>query len=187
MVKRVPNRRDRRSQENGGPKNKRARRSTSDQEEDSNSEEEEREEVLLNEKNKKTNSEVEAAPTVKQEREISEQVDENKPEDTENGTGLTNGVKVEEDDEQNKERCCINGEVKEETVELEQSGTKPYTESPKPYIELPTQSSVQTEQVSVAMTTTESNGGVEQKPNIQSESSQPAAEVPPPQPAKRMC
>lgn len=187
MVKRVPNRRDRRPQENGGPKNKQARRSTSDQEEDSNSEDEEREEMMHNEKNKKTNGEVEAAPTVKQEKEIPEQSDENKPRDAENRTALSNGVKVEEDDEQNKEKCLINGEVKEEMVEVEQSGTKPYTESPKPYIELPTQSSVQTEQVSVTMTTTESNGGVEQKPNIQSESPQPAAEVPPPQPVKRMC
>lgn len=187
MVRRVPNRRDRRPQENGGPKNKRARRSTSDQEEDSNSEDEEREEAMLNEKNKKTNGEVEAAPTVKQEEEIPEQADQNKPRDAENRTGLTNGVKVEEDDEQNKERCLINGEIKKETVELEQSGTKPYTESPKPYIELPAQSSAQTEQVSVTMTTTESNGDVEQKPKVQSESSQPAVDVPPPQPVKRMC
>ncbi|XP_045932339.1 PHD finger protein 20 isoform X2 [Micropterus dolomieu] len=184
MVRRVPNRRDRRPQENGGPKNKRARRSTSDQEEDSNSEDEEREEGMVNEKNKKTNGEVEAAPSIKQEEEISEQADQNKPRDVEKGTGLTNGVKVEEDDEQNEERSHLNGEVKKEEVDSERSGTKPYTELPKPYTELPTQTSAPTEQVSVTMTTTESNGDVEQKPNVQSESSQPVADVPPPQPVK---
>ncbi|KAE8298028.1 Rho GTPase-activating protein 39 [Larimichthys crocea] len=184
MVRRVPNRRDRRPQENGGPKNKRARRSTSDQEEDSNSEDEERQEAMVNEKNKKTNGEVEAAPTIKKEEEISEQVDPNKPRDTEKGTGLTNGVKVEEDDEQSQERCHVNGEIKKEEVELEQSGIKPYKDSPKPYTELPTQTPAQMEQVSVTMTTTESNRDVEQKPNVQSESSQPAADVPPPQPVK---
>lgn len=187
MVRRVPNRRDRRPQENGGPKNKRARRSTSDQEEDSNSEDEERQEAMVNEKNKKTNGEVEAAPTIKKEEEISEQVDPNKPRDTEKGTGLTNGVKVEEDDEQSQERCHVNGEIKKEEVELEQSGIKPYKDSPKPYTELPTQTPAQMEQVSVTMTTTESNRDVEQKPNVQSESSQPAADVPPPQPVKRKC
>lgn len=184
MVRRVPNRRDRRPQENGGPKNKRARRSTSDQEEDSNSEDEEREEGMVNEKNKKTNGEVEAAPSIKQEEEISEQADQNKPRDVEKGTGLTNGVKVEEDDEQNEERSHLNGEVKKEEVDSERSGTKPYTELPKPYTELPTQTSAPTEQVSVTMTTTESNGDAEQKPNVQSESSQPVADVPPPQPVK---
>ncbi|XP_030275908.1 PHD finger protein 20 isoform X2 [Sparus aurata] len=184
MVRRCPNRRDRRPQENGGPKNKRARRSTSDQEEDSNSEDEEREETMVNEKNKKINGEVEAAATVKQEEEISEQADQNKHRDAEKGAGLTNGVKVEEDGEQNEERCHVNGDVKKEEEELEQSETKPYTESPKPYTELPAQTSAQTEQVSVTMTTTESNGDVEQKPNVQSESPQPAADVPPPQPVK---
>nr|XP_046240604.1 PHD finger protein 20 isoform X2 [Scatophagus argus] len=184
MVRRAPNRRDRRSQENGGPKNKRARRSTSDQEEDSNSEDEEREETMVIEKNKKTNGEVDAVPSIKQEEEVSEQADQSKPRDEEKGTSLTNGVKVEEDAEHNKERCHINGEVKKEEVQLEESGTKPYTESPKPYAELPAQTSAQMEQVSVTMTTTESNGDVEQKPNVQSESSQPAADVPPPQPVK---
>lgn len=183
MVRRTPNRRERRPQENGGPKNKRARRSTSDQEEDSNSEDEEREEGMVNEKNKKTNGEEEAAPTIKQEEEISEQADQKKPRDTDKGTGLLNGVKVEDNDEQKDERCHVNGEVKKEEVETEQSETKPYTESPKPYTDMPNQ----TAQVSVTMTTTESNGDVEQKPNIQSESSQPAADVPPPQPVKRKC
>ncbi|XP_069012584.1 PHD finger protein 20 isoform X6 [Embiotoca jacksoni] len=181
MVRRAPNRRDRRPQENGAPKNKRARRSTSDQEEDSNTEDEEREEGMAN---KKTNGELEAAPTIKQEEDITEEADQNKPRDAEKGTGLTNGVKVEEGDEQNEETCYVNGEVKKEEVETEQSGIKPYTESPKPYTELPTQMSAQTEQVSVTMTTTESNGDVEQKPNVQSESSEPAADVPPPQPVK---
>ncbi|XP_028431299.1 PHD finger protein 20 isoform X1 [Perca flavescens] len=189
MVRRAPSRRDRRPQENGGPKNKRARRSTSDQEEDSNSEDDEREEGMVSEKNKKTISEVEAAPTIKQEEEMSEQADQDKPRDVEKGMGLTNGVKVEEDYEQNEERCHVNGEVKKEEVkkeevETEGSESKPYTESPKPYTEFPTQTSAQMEQVPVAITTTESNGDVEQKPNIQSESSQPAAEVPPPQPVK---
>ncbi|XP_029358551.1 PHD finger protein 20 isoform X2 [Echeneis naucrates] len=179
MVRGLQNRRERRPRENGGPKNKRARRSTSDQEEDSNSEDEEREERMVNEKNKKANGEVEAAPTVKQEEETSEQVHQNKSRDTEKGTELTNGVKVEEDD-----RCHINGEVKEEQVETEQSGTKPYAEPPKPCTELPTQTSAQTEQVSVTMTTTESSQDVEQKPNFQSESSQPVTDIPPPQPVK---
>ncbi|XP_054473275.1 PHD finger protein 20 isoform X3 [Anoplopoma fimbria] len=184
MVRRAPNRRDRRPQENGGPKNKRARRSTSDQEEDSNSEEEEREEEMVNQKNKKTNGEVEAAPTIKQEEEISERADQDKPGDVEKGTGLTNGVKVEEDDELNEERCHVNGEVKKEEEETEQIGTKPYTASSKPYTELPTQTSAKMEQVPVTMTTTETNGVVEQKLNVQSGSTQPAAEVPPPQPVK---
>ncbi|XP_056255223.1 PHD finger protein 20 isoform X1 [Seriola aureovittata] len=183
MVRGLPNRRDRRTRENGGPKNKRARRSTSDQE-DSNSEDEELEEGMVNEKNKKTNGELEAAPTIEQEEEISEQTDQNKSRDAEKGTGLTNGVKLEEDDKQNDDSCHVNGEVKEEQVETEESGTKPYTESPKPYTELPTQPSAQTEQVSVTMTTTESSDDMEQKANVQSESSQPAADVPPPQPVK---
>ncbi|XP_078103974.1 PHD finger protein 20 isoform X2 [Sander vitreus] len=189
MVRRAPSRRDRRPQENGGPKNKRARRSTSDQEEDSNSEDDEREEGMVNEKNKKTIGEVEAAPTVKQEEEMSEQADQDKPRDVEKGMGLTNGVKVEEDYAQNEERCHVNGEVKKEEVETEGSESKPYTELPKPYPEFPTQTSAQMEQVPVTITTTtttttESNGDVEQKPNVQSESAQPAADVPPPQPVK---
>lgn len=187
MVRKVPNRRDRRPQENGGPKNKRARRSTSDQEDDSNSEDEEREELMVSESNKKTNGEVEALPVIKQEEEVLEQANENRSKDAEKGTGLSNGVKTEEGDEQKEERCHINGDVKKEEVELEQSGTKPYTESPKPLTELPAQTSAQTEQVSVTMTTTESNGNVEQKPNVQSENSQPPTDVPPPQPVKRKC
>uniref|UniRef100_A0A3Q3IR48 C2H2-type domain-containing protein n=1 Tax=Monopterus albus TaxID=43700 RepID=A0A3Q3IR48_MONAL len=180
MVRRVPNRRDRRSQENGSPKNKRARRSTSGQEEDSNSEDEEREEGMVNGKNRKTNGD----PTIKQEEEISEQTDQNKPMDAEKGAGLANGVKVELDSKHNDDMCHVNGEVKQEEVETEQSETKPYTESPKPYTELPTQTSSQLEQVAVTMTTTGSSGDVEQKPNIQSEGSHPAADVPPPQPVK---
>ncbi|XP_029989611.1 PHD finger protein 20 isoform X2 [Sphaeramia orbicularis] len=179
MVRRVPNRRDRRPQENGGPKNKRARRSTSDQEEDS-SEDEEREEQRVIEKNKKTNGEMEASTTIRQEEETSEKSDHNKPRDAGKDTGLTNGVKVEENDEA---ICHINGEVKKEEVDTEESGTKPYTESPKPYTES-SQTSAKTEQVSISMTTTESCGDVEKKPNIQSESSQPAADAPPPPPVK---
>ncbi|XP_063330759.1 PHD finger protein 20 isoform X2 [Pelmatolapia mariae] len=184
MVRRAPNRRDRRSQENGGPKNKRARRSTSDQEEDSNSEDEEHEQGMVNDKNKKTNGELEAVPTVKKEEEIPEKADQIKPRDVEKGTGFSNGMRVEEDEKEGGETCRVNGEVKKEEVEMEQTGAKPYTESLKPYTELPTQMSSQTEQVSVTMTTTESSGNVEQKPNVQSESAQAAVDVPPPQPVK---
>ncbi|XP_056293780.1 PHD finger protein 20-like isoform X2 [Pseudoliparis swirei] len=189
MVRRAPNRRDRRPQENGGPKSKRARRSTSDREEDSNSEAEERVEGMM--KNKKTN--FEAAPTIKQEEDTSEISDPNKPADAEKGTGLTNGVKAEEEGggggERNEERCRVNGEVKKEEAETEteQSGTKPYAAeaaAPKPYPELPTQTPAQIEQVPVAMTTAASNGDAEPKPNVQSESAAPVADVPPPQPVK---
>lgn len=192
MVRRAPNRRDRRPQENGGPKSKRARRSTSDREEDSNSEAEERVEGMM--KNKKTN--FEAAPTIKQEEDTSEISDPNKPADAEKGTGLTNGVKAEEEGggggERNEERCRVNGEVKKEEAETEteQSGTKPYAAeaaAPKPYPELPTQTPAQIEQVPVAMTTAASNGDAEPKPNVQSESTAPVADVPPPQPVKRKC
>ncbi|XP_053289067.1 PHD finger protein 20 isoform X1 [Pleuronectes platessa] len=184
MVRRAPNRRDRRPQENGGPKNKRARRSTSDQEEDSNSEDEDHEEGMSNEKSKKTDGEIEAAPTIKQEEDLSEQGDQSM--DAEKATGLPNGVKVkeEEDDKPNVDQCRVNGDLKEEPLETEWKGTKPYTESPKPYTELPTQTSAKTEEGSVPMTTTESNGDEEKKPNIQSESSQPIVDVPPPQPVK---
>ncbi|XP_060925609.1 PHD finger protein 20 isoform X1 [Limanda limanda] len=184
MVRRAPNRRDRRPQENGGPKNKRARRSTSDQEEDSNSEDEDHEEGMSNEKSKKTNGEIEAAPTIKQEEDLSEQGDQSM--DADKATGLPNGVKVkeEEDDKPNVDQCRVNGDLKEEPLETEWRGTKPYTESPKPYTELPTQTSAKTEEGSVTMTTTESNGDEEKKPNIQSESSQPIVDVPPPQPVK---
>ncbi|XP_078139715.1 PHD finger protein 20 isoform X2 [Centroberyx gerrardi] len=191
MVRKVQNGRDRRPQENGGPKNKRARRSTSDQEEDSNSEDEEDEaweEGTVDEKSKKTDGEVEAAkvgaPVIKREEEASQQACQNKPRDGEKETGLTNGVKEEEEKGQKEDSCHLNREVKKEEVETELNGTKPYTEVPKPYTELPSQTSAQTEQVSVTMTTTESNGDVEQKPNGQSDSSQPAGEVPPAQPVK---
>lgn len=175
MVRRGPNRRDRRSQENGGPKNKRARRRTSDQEEETYSEDEECEEVMLGDKNKKANGEVHAPLTVKQE----EETVQNKPTGTENGIEFPNGVKMEGDDEQNKKRYPMNGDVKKELVS-DASGTKPYSDSFKP-AELP----MHKEQVSVSMTTTDSSGEVEQKPNIQSESSRPAEDVPPPQPVKR--
>lgn len=187
MVRRAPSRRDKKHLENGVPKKKRARRSTSDQEEGSNSEEEEKEETMPLEKTKKINGQVEATCTIKQEEEMSEQVGQNKPRPAEKGTALTNGLKVEENEEQNEGRCRVNGEVKKEEVDLKPSGTKPYTESPKPYTEVSAQTSAQTEQVPVTMTTTGSSGGVEQKASVQSESSQPAAEVPPPKPVKREC
>lgn len=184
MVRRAPNRRDRRPQENGGPKNKRARRSISDQEEDSNSEDEEREQGMVNDKNKKANGELEAAPTIKKEEETSEKADHTKPREAEKGTGFANGARVDEGERERGEVCHVNGEVKKEEVEMEQTGTKPYAESPEPYAELPAQTSSLTEQVSVTMTTAESSGDVEQKPNVQSEAAQPAADVPPPQPVK---
>ncbi|XP_037534580.1 PHD finger protein 20 isoform X2 [Nematolebias whitei] len=180
MVKRIPNRRDRRPHENGGPKTKRARRSTSDQEEDSNSEDEEHEEDMMNGKSQKTNGVLEAGHVVKQEEDLSD-AEQNNP-DAENRTGLTNGVKVEKD-EQNEDTCHVNGDVKIEEVESEQSVVKPFAESPNPYTEMQSQALVQTEQDSVATTTTEFNGD-EQKPCVQSESTQPAADVPPPQPVK---
>ncbi|XP_041836517.1 PHD finger protein 20 [Melanotaenia boesemani] len=183
MVRRVQSRRDRRPQENGGPKNKRARRSTSDQEEDSNSEDEAREEGTVNEKNKKMNGELKAAHAVKQEKDVSDQADQNKSRDAEKGTELTNGVRFEKDIEQNEGTCHVNGDVKKEVVDAEQCGIKPYTESSKPYTEMPRQTS-QTDQASVAMTTTEPKGDGEEKANVQSENAQPAAEVPPPQPVK---
>lgn len=68
MVRRGPNRRDRRSHENGAPKIKRARRSTSDQEEDSSEDDEQEDEM-------KTNGEIESSPR----------------------HGLTNGLKMEGD------------------------------------------------------------------------------------------
>lgn len=178
MVRRIPNRRNGRPQENGGPKNKRARRSTSDQEEDSNSEDEEREATVISEKNKKMNGDMEALANVKQEEDLSEQ---NKPRDAENRTALTNGVKVEKDGEHHEDRCHVSGEVKKEAVELEESETKPYPHPAKPCTEPPAELSVQAEQVA------ESNGEMDQKPNVQSGSSQPAVDVPPPQPVKRTC
>ncbi|XP_055364659.1 PHD finger protein 20 isoform X2 [Betta splendens] len=182
MVRRAPNRRDRRPQENGGPKNKRARRSTSDQEDESNSEDEEREERMINEKNKKTNGEVVTAPTIKQEEKLLEQTEQKKPRDGEKVLGLTNGVRLEENNMQHDDRCNVNGEVKEEMTT--ESETKPYSEAPRPYIEMTPHTSGQTEQVSVCMTTTDSNGDVEQKPSVQSENSQLAVDIPPPQPVK---
>ncbi|MEQ2307456.1 hypothetical protein AMECASPLE_018380, partial [Ameca splendens] len=183
-MRRAPNRRDRRPQENGCPKNKRARRSTSDQEEDSNSEDEDQEEVVVNDKNPKLNGVPEAEHTTKQEKETSDQTDQNNPMDAEKGAGLTNGVKVEQEDEEMEGKCHVNGDVKKEEEESEQIVTKPYTESPKPYADMQSESSAQTEQDSVTTTTAVSSGDVEQKSNVQSESVQPPADVPPPQPVK---
>ncbi|KAM4612719.1 PHD finger protein 20 isoform 2-T2 [Polymixia lowei] len=198
IIRKVQNGRDRRPQENGGPKNKRARRSTSDQEEDSEEEEEDDdddeeeeeedednedeawEEGAADEKNKK-DCEAEAAklgaPAVKLEEDVSRQAGQNKLRDGEKETGLTNGVKVEEEKEQKEEVCHLNGEIKKEEMETELNGSKPYTE-------VPNQTSAQAEQVSVTMTTAESNGDVEQKPNSQSDNSTPEGEVPPAPPVK---
>lgn len=181
VVRKVQTRRERKPQENGGPKSKRARRSTSDQEY-SNSEDEDQEEGMVNEKKKKTNGELEAVKNIKQD--ISDQEDQNQPRDAENGTGLTNGVMVEKADEKNEGMCHLNGEVKKEEVETEQIGVKPYRESSKPYKEMSAQSSLQTEQVTVTTTASESKVDEEQKPNVQPETVQPA-DVPPSQPVKR--
>lgn len=175
MVRRIANRRNGRPQENGGPKNKRARRSTSDQEEESNSEDEEREATVMTDKNKKMKGEMQAVAPVKQEKDFSEQT---KPGDGEIRTGLTNGVKVENDGELSEDRCQVGGGVKKEALELEQSETKPY---PAKLCESPAEVPAQTEQVA------ESNGEVDQKPSVQSGGSQPAAAVAPPQSVKRMC
>lgn len=174
-MRRIANRRNGRPQENGGPKNKRARRSTSDQEEESNSEDEEREATLMTDKNKKMNGEMQAVAAVKQEKDFSEQT---KPGDGETRTGLTNGVKVESDGELDEDRCQVGGGVKKEALEFEQSETKPYSAKP---CGSPAEVPAQTEQVA------ESNGEVDQKPRVQSGSSQPAAAVAPPQSVKRMC
>lgn len=178
MVRRVPNRRDRRPQENGGPKNKRARRSTSDQEDESNSEDEEREEVVMNEQNKQANGKLESAPTVKQEEDLPEEVDPSKSRDTEKGVGLTNGVTVKVEEEHTNERCHSNGDVTKEAVDV-QTATKPYSESTKPYAETPSQ----TGQGSATTSATDAD----HKPAVQSESTQPAVDAPPPQPVKRKC
>ncbi|KAI4827181.1 hypothetical protein KUCAC02_030598 [Chaenocephalus aceratus] len=164
MVRRAPNRR--RPQENGGPKNKRARRSTSDREEDSNSEQDEREQGMVNEKNKKTNGELNAAPAIKQEEEVT---DLNTPRDLGKGAGLTNGVKEEKADEQSKEKCLLNGEVR-----AGRDGNKAIYRV------------AQAIRGGVTHSTdgAESKGGVDQKPSIQSEGSEPAADVPPPVPVK---
>lgn len=172
MVRRITNRRNGRPQENGGPKNKRARRSTSDQEEDSNSEDEEREATVLSEKSKKMNGEMQVVATVKQEEDLLEQ---NNPGDGEIRTGLANGDKLERGGELNEDRCRGGAGVKKEALGLQQSETKPYPAKPC------TESPAQTEQVA------ESNQEVDQKPCVQSASSQPAANVAPPQPVKRTC
>lgn len=182
-MRRAPNRRDRRPQANGCPKNKRARRSTSDQEEDSNSEDEEQDEGAVNDKNPKLNGIAEAEKsTTNQENETS---DQDNLMDVDKGTELTNGVKVEKEDEETEGKCHVNGDVKKEEEESEQSVTKPYTEPPKPYAEMQSESPAQTEQDAVTTTTAEPSGDVEQKPIVQSESTQPAADVPPPPLVKR--
>ncbi|XP_077386956.1 PHD finger protein 20-like isoform X2 [Festucalex cinctus] len=172
MVRRVPNRKDRRPPVNGEPRNKRARRSTSDQENDSNSEEEEPEVRVVNGKNKRANGKMEASPARKQSEENSGQPEQKKFSGAEDGSQLTNGAKDCHDD-----KCHENGDVKkeEEEVDMEVNATQPYTDTAKPYTELPDQP----EQASPG----ESNEDLEQKPNIKSESLQPNTS-PAPQPVK---
>ncbi|XP_019735060.1 PHD finger protein 20 isoform X4 [Hippocampus comes] len=171
MVRRVANRKDRRPPVNGEPRNKRARRSTSDQENDSISDEEEREARTLNGKSKRANGTMEASPALKGAEEKSGQSDQKKPIDAEDGSQLMNGAKDRRD-----EKCHENGDVKreEEEVEMETNATQPYRDSAKPCTEVPDQPE---------RTTTESVDDMEQKPNIKSESLQPAV-TPPPQPVK---
>ncbi|XP_024125460.1 PHD finger protein 20 isoform X4 [Oryzias melastigma] len=184
-VRRAPSRRDRRPQENGGPKNKRVRRSTSDQEEeDSNSEDEGRDQEVENDKSRKTDDELQATHVIKQEEESSEEEGHSRPGNEEKLTGLTNGVKVEKGEELNKGTGQLNGDLKREDGEKEKTGIKPYTQCTKPYTETPGQNLAKAEQASVTMTSTECNGSVEQKPNVQLENTQTLANVPPPQPVK---
>ncbi|XP_049588742.1 PHD finger protein 20 isoform X3 [Syngnathus scovelli] len=169
MVRRVPNRKDRRPPVNGESRNKRARRSTSDQENDSNSEEEEREVRMVNGKSKRANGKMEASSALKQAEEKSGQSEQKKPAAAEDGgSPLTNGAKDCHDD-----KCHENGDVKQEEEEVEMEA-KPYSDSAKPYTEVPDQP----EQTAV-----ESNGDLEQKPNVKSERLQPDA-TSPPQPVK---
>ncbi|XP_061640805.1 PHD finger protein 20 isoform X2 [Phyllopteryx taeniolatus] len=175
MVRRVPNRKDRRPPVNGEPRSKRARRSTSDQENDSNSEDVEREARMVNGKNKRANGKMEASPALKEAEEKSGQADQKKPSDAEDGSQLTNGTK---DCHKHEETCNVNGDVKkeEEEVEVEVNAAQPYTDSAKPYTEVPNQPE---------HATTESNEDLEQKPNIESESLQPdVPTLPHPQPVK---
>uniref|UniRef100_A0A1A7W8H2 PHD finger protein 20, a n=1 Tax=Iconisemion striatum TaxID=60296 RepID=A0A1A7W8H2_9TELE len=176
MLKRMPPaRRDRRPHENGGPKSKRARRSTSDQEEDSNSDDEEHQQEEEEEENQNTNGLLELEHPTKQVEDMVDHSEQSKPTDTGKRTGLLNGVKVEQDeDDVNVETCHVNGDVKREEMEPEQGGAKPNTQ-------LQTHVLVQLEQESVSSTKTESTSA-EQKPSVQSESSQPAADTTPPPP-----
>nr|XP_061779845.1 PHD finger protein 20-like isoform X1 [Nerophis lumbriciformis] len=168
MVRRVANRR--RPQVNGDPRTKRARRSTSDQEDESNSEDEEHEARMANRKNKRANGKME--PALKQAEEKIVQADQKKPcGDAEATSRLTNGAN--DSHKQNDDTFHVNGEVKKEDIEIEASATQQYSDSVKPCTEVPNP---------VEQTPTQSNGDVEQKPNIQSETSQPAEDVPPPAP-----
>ncbi|XP_072308070.1 PHD finger protein 20 isoform X2 [Eucyclogobius newberryi] len=162
MARRGPNRRDRRPHQNGGPKMKQARRSTSDQEENSSEDEDHEEEI-------KTNGDIESSSCHGQD-DVS---DHNEHRDT----GLTNGVKVESDN-----MCHFNGEMTNDEEHTEQK-TKPYSDFSKPYTDS-NKMSAMTEQDSITMTTTQTNGDVEKKPASPSESSQHPVDVPPPQPVK---
>ncbi|XP_061147377.1 PHD finger protein 20 isoform X4 [Syngnathus typhle] len=169
MVRRVPNRKDRRPPVNGESRNKRARRSTSDQENDSNSEEEEREVRMVNGKSKRANGKMEASPTLKQAEGKSGQSEQKKPAAAEDGGSLlTNGAKDSHDD-----KCHENGDVKQEEEEVEMEA-KPHSDSAKPYTEVPDQPE---------QTAAQSNGDLEQKPNVKSERLQPDV-TSPPQPVK---
>ncbi|XP_051933173.1 PHD finger protein 20-like isoform X2 [Hippocampus zosterae] len=161
MVRRVANRKERRPPVNGEPRNKRARRSTSDQENDSVSDEDEREAGTLNGKSKRANGAAEASPALK-----GAESDQKKPGDAEDGGRLTNGAKERRD-----EKCHENGDVKREEEEAETEADPTYGDSAKPYAEAPER------------TTGECMDDVERKPNIKSESSQPAV-TPPSQPVK---
>ncbi|XP_061688701.1 PHD finger protein 20 isoform X2 [Syngnathoides biaculeatus] len=170
MVRRVPNRKDRRPPVNGEPRNKRDRRSTSDQENDSNSEDGEQEARIVNGKNKRANGKMEASPALKEEE--SGQTDQKKPSDAEDGSQLTNGMK--DCHKQHDETCNVNGDVKKEEVEV--NAGQPYTDSLKPYTAVPNQPD---------HTTTQSNEDLEHKPNIESESMQSdVPSLPHPQPVK---
>nr|XP_057922526.1 PHD finger protein 20 isoform X2 [Doryrhamphus excisus] len=172
MVRRVANRR--RPQVNGDPRTKRARRSTSDQEDESNSEDDEHEARMANRKNKRANGKMEPSPALKQAEEKIVQADQKKPGDAEAGARLTNGAA---DCHKEDEELRVNGQVPKEEADIEAGAAQPYPDTDKPYTPVPDHA-----QPAPA----DSNGDVEQKPSIQSESSQPAVDVapPPPQPVK---
>uniref|UniRef100_A0A8C6MCS7 PHD finger protein 20, a n=1 Tax=Nothobranchius furzeri TaxID=105023 RepID=A0A8C6MCS7_NOTFU len=129
----------------------RVRRSTSDQEEDSNSDDEEQEEE--EEEDQKTNGLLEAEHPTKQVEDMVDHSEQNNLTDTEKRTGLLNGVKAEEDDEDdvNVETCHVNGDMKKEEMGLEEGGAKPNAE-------LQTQVLVQPERVTASPMKTESTG-----------------------------
>lgn len=140
---------------------------------------------MENDKSSKTNDELQAAHTVKQEEESSDEEGHSRPGDEEKLTGLTNGVKVEKGEDLNKGTGQLNGDLKKEDLENEKTGIKPYRQCAKPYTETPGQNPPRAEQASATKTSAECNGSVEQKPNVQLENPQTLANAPPPQPVKR--